>query len=94
MMPSRQPRPILFPLGLAVILAFLPVTGYAGSADEASPDTPVPAADKRQYNLFHPTPDGLLREFSSSRPDQTTGPRWTPATFTWKPAWLTASTWA
>lgn len=29
--------------------------------------------DKSQYNLFHPTPDDLLRDFSSSRPDQTTG---------------------
>ena len=32
-----------------------------------------PRTDKSQYNLFNPTPDDLLREFSSSRPDQTTG---------------------
>ena len=30
--------------------------------------------NKNQYNLFNPTPDDLLRPFSSSRPDQTTGP--------------------
>ena len=30
--------------------------------------------DKSQYNLFNPTPDNLLREFETSRPDQTTGP--------------------
>ena len=29
--------------------------------------------DKSQYNLFNPTPNDLLRPFSSSRPDQTTG---------------------
>ena len=33
-----------------------------------------PRTDKNQYNLFNPTPDDLLRPFSSSRPDQTTGP--------------------
>ncbi len=44
----------------------------ADNADGSSAAQPRP--DKNQYNLFHPTPDNLLREFSSSRPDQTTGP--------------------
>jgi hypothetical protein len=30
--------------------------------------------DKRAYNLFHPTPDALLREFSTDRPDKTESP--------------------
>lgn len=33
----------------------------------------IPRTDKSQYTLFNPTPNDLLREFSSSRPDQTTG---------------------
>ncbi len=37
--------------------------------------SPSSKPDKSQYNLFNPTPDNLLRDFSSSRPDQTTGPR-------------------
>jgi len=27
--------------------------------------------DKRRYNLFHPTPDALLREMATDRPDKT-----------------------
>ena len=47
-------------------------TEVSTDADQGS--TGKPRTDKSQYNLFNPTPDDLLREFSSSRPDQTTGP--------------------
>ncbi len=51
-----------------------PVT-RAGSNDspDAADDPTVRPPDKSQYNLFNPTPDNLLRSFSTSRPDQTTG---------------------
>ncbi len=43
--------------------------------DQSAPAIPEhPRGDKNQYHLFNPTPDDLLRPFSSSRPDQTTGP--------------------
>ena len=52
-----------------------PMVRAAGDAKD-NPQKPLsPAhADNSQYNLFNPTPDGLLREFKTSRPDQTTGP--------------------
>jgi len=34
--------------------------------------TPVP--DKRGYNLFNPTPERLMREFATDRPDKTESP--------------------
>jgi hypothetical protein len=43
--------------------------------------TPVALTDaaddlgnKSRYNLFNPTPEKLLRELASDRPDQTEGP--------------------
>jgi hypothetical protein len=33
-----------------------------------------PPADKSQYHLFHPTPNSLLREMSTDRPDVTESP--------------------
>ena len=48
--------------------------GTEVSTDATQDNTGKPRTDKNQYNLFNPTPDDLLREFSSSRPDQTTGP--------------------
>ena len=48
--------------------------GDTDSADNADGTSAELRADKNQYNLFNPTPDDLLRPFSSSRPDQTTGP--------------------
>ena len=54
------------------------VDGYGDGTDgkdQSAPAVPSrPRTDKSQYNLFNPTPDDLLRPFSSSRPDQTTGP--------------------
>lgn len=35
---------------------------------------PCLAADKSQYNVFHPVPDLELREFQADRPDKTEGP--------------------
>ncbi len=57
---------------LAGIEGYDTVDGTDGK-DVSSPSTPPARVDKNQYNLFHPTPDHLLRDFSSSRPDQTTG---------------------
>jgi hypothetical protein len=36
--------------------------------------TPAPAVDKSGYTLSHPTPDSLLREMNTDRPDATEGP--------------------
>lgn len=47
--------------------------GIEVSTDANQGSTGRPRTDKSQYNLFNPTPDDLLRTFSSSRPDQTTG---------------------
>ena len=56
----------------------LGIDGYndgTDGKDQPAPAVPErPRTDKSQYNLFNPTPDDLLRPFSSSRPDQTTGP--------------------
>ena len=46
----------------------------AGGNLDGSDASELRTPDKSQYNLFNPTPDDLLRPFSSSRPDQTTGP--------------------
>lgn len=54
----------------AAALAWLVWAGLA-EADE----TPSPSAgDKSQYTLFNPTPDRLLRELSTDRPDLTESP--------------------
>jgi hypothetical protein len=44
-----------------------PTSDVAASPTQSS-------ADKSQYNLFHPTPENLLRGFSADRPSQSTGP--------------------
>lgn len=59
---------------LLSLAAFLPLTDageLAGGRIDGTATSQKP--DKSQYNLFNPTPTNLLREFSSSRPDQTTG---------------------
>ena len=54
------------------------VDGYDDGTDGKEQPAPAlpgrPRTDKSQYHLFNPTPVDLLRPFSSSRPDQTTGP--------------------
>lgn len=49
---------------------------WAASTAWAGSETPenASAADKSHYDLFHPTPDNLLRSFSADRPSQSTGP--------------------
>ena len=53
----------------------------AGDANAGSSPSPTPelspaekAAAKRQYNLFHPTPDDQLRAFNTDRPSKTDNP--------------------
>ena len=68
--------PLLPVLVLCVGLsASIPLRADGGPDDKGAPANAQsrPRTDKSQYNLFNPTPDDLLREFSSSRPDQTTG---------------------
>lgn len=67
-----------FPAGAALLiggLLLLPAVraGELAGGDLSADASAKSRADKSQYNLFNPTPDNLLREFSSSRPDQTTG---------------------
>ncbi len=70
---ARAPRPLAM-LALGCLLSLSPVRAGEPTADNADGSSAAePRADKSQYNLFHPTPDDLLRPFSSSRPDQTTG---------------------
>ncbi len=74
--PRRGPWPALrAPGALAAACAAMLGLARAGEPADGAAAAKPPRADKSQYNLFHPTPDDLLREFSSSRPDQTTGPR-------------------
>ena len=47
-----------------LVLALLVAGASAQGAEEA-------AVDKRRFNLFKPTPDALLREMSTDRPDKT-----------------------
>jgi hypothetical protein len=69
-------RAACFALGLLSLLTIARAGdgGDPGDAAALSQQPVASAADKSQYNLFNPTPDNLLREFESSRPDQTTGP--------------------
>ncbi len=75
-LPRRSP---LFPVVCASSLVLFAVLSpvYAGELAGGDLDSGASTGqkpDKSQYNLFNPTPTNLLREFSSSRPDQTTGP--------------------
>ena len=61
------------PMKRILFLLFFGLTAPASWA--GGPTAPVgPPADKSQYNLFHPTPEHLLRGFSADRPSQSTGP--------------------
>ena len=60
-------------LRLAFILAaFSCLLAAAGSAAAENADKPLP--DKSGYNLFHPTPSGLMRELTPDRPDKAESP--------------------
>lgn len=81
--PSTRRTPFSRPLavvtaasvGLLLCSVLLPRPAQAGQADDGGGAASAPSKpDKSQYNLFNPTPDGLMREFKTARPDQTTGP--------------------
>lgn len=58
-------------------MAFLASLLSASSITRAADCTCLTSAlmnDKSAYHLFHPTPDRLLREFDSDRPDKTQSP--------------------
>ena len=55
-------------VGARVAAALCLAPGFAASAVT---ELSAPAGDKSQYNLFHPTPDDLLRPMSTDRPDLT-----------------------
>lgn len=63
----------LIPLLLLVNWLLAPGT-RAGTDPSTTTTGPTPSLDKSQYNLFSPTPDNLLRSYSSDRPSQSTGP--------------------
>lgn len=54
-------------LGIMFILS----TGIAGTFAGPLQSIPATDPDKRQYNLFNPTPRSLMREMSTDRPDKT-----------------------
>jgi hypothetical protein len=49
-----------------ILLSLMTPVAFAEAADESQ--------DKSRYNLFHPTPDNLLRELATDRPDKTESP--------------------
>jgi DtxR family Mn-dependent transcriptional regulator len=53
------------------LLVVIAVAAVAGAQDAAGPRQ---REDKRQFTLFHPTPQSLLREMSADRPDRTDSP--------------------
>src|SRR5450756_1817193 len=55
-----------------VLAAFSCLFAAAGTAAVEDADKPRP--DKSGYNLFHPTPPGLMRELTPDRPDKTESP--------------------
>jgi len=54
----------------------LPVAalGLIGATLQAAAPAPAEQADKRAYTFFNPTPDKLLRELATDRPDATESP--------------------
>lgn len=54
----------------AAVLVLMGAQAHAGDDSALKTDT----KDKTQYTLFRPTPDSLLRDFSTDRPDATESP--------------------
>ena len=50
----------------SIFLSLITPASFCGAADESQ--------EKSRYNLFHPTPDNLLRELATDRPDKTESP--------------------
>jgi hypothetical protein len=73
-------RTTLAPLcaAVAAILVVMPHTAHAADMKAAPSNMILKAApsgdDKSAYTLFNPTPDRLLRDFSTDRPDTTESP--------------------
>lgn len=63
---------ILNTRGLVAALAAAVLSGPIVSAGDR--DSAATPADKSRYNLFNPTPDNLLRELETDRPDETEAP--------------------
>ncbi len=64
---------VLLLTGIALIVATGAHPLRAGEAADAGMDAGK-AAEKWQYNLFHPTPGGLLRDFNADRPSKSDSP--------------------
>ena len=62
-----------FPCRSAGLSTLLLICGLAGTVSVFAEEMPG-TTDKSQYNLFHPTPAGQLRELSPDRPDVTESP--------------------
>lgn len=60
-------------LRLALVLAAFSCL-LAGAGTAAAEDVDKPLPDKSGYNLFHPTPRGVMRELTPDRPDKTESP--------------------
>jgi hypothetical protein len=54
------------PARWSILLSLMTPVAFAEAADDPQ--------DKSRYNLFHPTPDNLLRELATDRPDKTESP--------------------
>jgi outer membrane putative beta-barrel porin/alpha-amylase len=50
----------------SIFLSLITPASFCGAADASQ--------EKSRYNLFHPTPDNLLRELATDRPDKTESP--------------------
>ena len=72
-------RPLLCRLLRVAAVAVLPVgnaPAQSAGSDEKSlaTESAILAREKSGYNFFHPTPEDLLRELSTDRPDKTESP--------------------
>lgn len=67
----------LLPMAMMFVFAVTPTLRAGAPVPSSNPADSL--ADKSIYTLFNPTPDNLLREFETDRPDATDGPRTTDA---------------
>lgn len=61
-------------MGLWSLHAFGGETPTSTKTEPTPPDYAALEKEKSQYNLFHPTPKRLMREFNLDRPDKTESP--------------------
>jgi hypothetical protein len=69
-------RPIIsvFALFFTTAVGFCSLRVQCVHAVENSAEQEAKSVDKRNYNLFNPTPPELMREFQTDRPDKTESP--------------------